>query len=107
MSDAGQERALGRVEGKLDHIIRDQEQARSDRKQQYERQEKTERLLEEMSRQMKGMNHRLEKVEEPVADFNRWRERGVGAIMLVSFAAASLGGLLATFGKKIWAVIVG
>lgn len=29
---------------------------------------------------MKGMNHRLEKVEEPVADFNRWRERGVGAI---------------------------
>jgi len=80
MTDEGQERALGRVEGKFDHIIRDQEQAGSDRKQQYERQEKTERLLEEMSRQMKGMNHRLEKVEEPVADFNRWRERGVGAI---------------------------
>jgi hypothetical protein len=107
MPDAGQERALGRVEGKLDHIIKDQEQARSDRKQQYERQEKTERLLEEVSRQMKGMNLRLEKVEEPVADFNRWRERGVGAIMLVSFVAASLGGLLVTFGKKIWAAIVG
>ncbi|MFS2325099.1 hypothetical protein U2P60_06740 [Brucella sp. H1_1004] len=45
MTDAGQERALGRVEGKLDHIIRDQKQARSDRKQQYERQEKTGRLL--------------------------------------------------------------
>jgi hypothetical protein len=41
------------------------------------------------------------------ADFNRWRERGVGAIMLVSFAAASLGGLFATFGKKIWALMTG
>lgn len=107
MTDAGQERAIGRVEGKLDHLIKDQEQARSDRKQQYERQEKSERLLEEMGRQMQVIDARLQKVEEPVADFNRWRERGVGAIMLVSFAAASLGGLLATFGKKIWALMTG
>ncbi len=50
---------------------------------------------------------RLEKVEEPVAEFSRWRERGVGAIMLISFVAASIGGLLVAFGKKVWALWAG
>ncbi|MCL7999428.1 hypothetical protein M8994_14355 [Brucella sp. 21LCYQ03] len=107
MTDAGQERAIGRVEGKLDHLIKDQQQARSDRKQQYERQEKSKRILEKMERKIDSLDTRLEKVEEPVAEFNCWRERGVGAIMSVSFTAASLGGLLATFGKKIWTLIIG
>lgn len=56
---------------------------------------------------MDGIDKRLEKVEEPVAEFSRWRERGVGAVMLISFAAASFGGLLATFGKKVWALVTG
>jgi chromosome segregation ATPase len=54
-----------------------------------------------------SVDDRLESVEGPVAEFNKWRERGVGAVMLISFVAASVGGLLVTFGKKIWAVIVG
>lgn len=107
MTEAGQERAIGRIEGKLDLIISDQEKARQDRKQQYERQEKTERLLEALQRNYESVDYRLEKVEEPVADFNRWRERGVGAIMLVSFFAATFGALLASFWKKIVALITG
>ncbi|TPF76749.1 hypothetical protein FHY56_04465 [Brucella gallinifaecis] len=107
MTEAGQDRAIGRVEGKLDQIIKDMDRARDDRKQQYERQEKTERILEKMERKIDSLDSRLENVEEPVADFNRWRERGVGAVMLISFAAASFGGLLATFGKKIWALMTG
>ena len=54
-----------------------------------------------------SVDDRLESVEGPVAEFNKWRERGVGAVMLISFVAASLGGLLVAFGKKIWAVTVG
>jgi hypothetical protein len=107
MTEAGQERAIGRIEGKLDLIISDQEKARQDRKQQYERQEKTERLLEALQRNYESVDSRLEKVEEPVADFNRWRERGVGAIMLVSFFAATLGAVLASFWKKFLALITG
>ena len=107
MTEAGQERAIGRIEGKLDLIISDQEKARQDRKQQYERQEKTERLLEALQRNYESVDSRLEKVEEPVADFNRWRERGVGAIMLVSFSAATFGAILASFWKKILALITG
>ncbi len=48
MSEAGQERAIGRIEGKLDLIISDQEKARQDRKQQYDKQEKTDRTLDEV-----------------------------------------------------------
>lgn len=107
MTEAGQDRAIGRVEGKLDQIIKDMDRARDDRKQQYDKQEKTDRTLDEVMRQLRSVDSRLSNVEEPVADFNRWRERGVGAIMLISFAAASFGGLIATFGKKIWALITG
>ena len=107
MTEAGQDRAIGRVEGKLDQIIKDMDRARDDRKQQYDKQEKTDRTLDEVMRQLRSVDSRLSNVEEPVADFNRWRERGVGAVMLISFAAASFGGLLATFGKKIWALVSG
>lgn len=107
MTDASQDRAIGRIEGKLDLIIADQEKARQDRRQQYERLEKLERLTEATDRKADSIDKRLEKVEEPVAEFSRWRERGVGAIMLISFAAASFGGLLATFGKKLWAMLTG
>lgn len=107
MTDASQDRAIGRIEGKLDLIIADQDKARQDRRQQYERLEKVERLTEATDRKVESIDKRLEKVEEPVAEFSRWRERGVGAIMLISFAAASFGGLLATFGKKLWALLTG
>lgn len=107
MTEAGQERAIGRIEGKLDLIISDQEKARQDRKQQYEKQEKTDRALDDVKRLIGSIDTRLEKVEEPVADFNRWRERGVGAIMLVSFTAATFGAVLATFWKKAIALITG
>lgn len=105
--EAGQERAIGRIEGKLDLIISDQEKARQDRKQQYERQEKTDRSLDEVKRTVDSIDMRLQKVEEPVADFNRWRERGVGAVMLVSFFAATFGAVIATFWKKLVVIVTG
>lgn len=107
MTEPGQERAIGRIEGKLDLIISDQEKARQDRKQQYEKQEKTDRALDDVKRMIESIDTRLGKVEEPVADFNRWRERGVGAIMLVSFFAATFGAVLASFWKKLVALILG
>lgn len=85
----------------------DLEKAGESRKHTYARMEALERQIIEQGRLLKAMNNRLEAVEEPVADFNRWRERGVGAVMLISFAAASIGGAFATFGRKLWAVIAG
>ncbi|MBO1027564.1 hypothetical protein IPU75_23000 [Ochrobactrum sp. SD129] len=61
---------------KLDQIIKDTDRARDDRKQQYDKQEKSDRNLDEVMRKLQNVDKRIEKVEEQVADFNRWRERG-------------------------------
>lgn len=71
MTEAGQDRAIGRVEGKLDQIIKDMDRARDDRKQQYEKKEKTDRTLDEVMRQLQTVDSRLGNIEEPVAYFNR------------------------------------
>jgi hypothetical protein len=65
------------------------------------------RKLKATDRKVESIDDRLEKVEEPVAEFSKWRERGVGAVMLISFVAASVGGLFVAFGKKIWSAVVG
>ena len=101
------DRAIGRIEAKVDRLVDDQDQARLDRRETYKRLDGFERSQEKTAAALQAIDDRLAAVEAPVADFNRWRERGVGAVMLVSFVAASLGGLLVTFGRKIWSVIVG
>jgi hypothetical protein len=107
MTEASQDRAIGRIEGKLDLIIAHQDKASDARKAQYEKMEELGRKIEATDRKVESIDDRLEKVEEPVAEFSKWRERGVGAIMLVSFVAASVGGLFVAFGKKIWSAVVG
>lgn len=107
MNNASQERAIGRIEGKLDLIIAEQEKVATAHKAQYEKLDQLDRKVEATEIKVDSIDRRLEKVEEPVAEFSRWRERGVGAVMLISFAAASFGGLLATFGKKLWSTITG
>ncbi|MDW6020223.1 hypothetical protein SAZ10_00440 [Mesorhizobium sp. BAC0120] len=107
MTEASQERAIGRIEGKLDLIIAEQAAAAEARKQTYEKLDTLNRKVDATDTKVQSIDQRLEKVEEPVAEFSRWRERGIGAIMLVSFVAASIGGLLVAFGKKIWVAIMG
>jgi hypothetical protein len=107
MTVANQERAIGRIEGKLDLIIAEQEKAAAARKAQYEKLDALDRKVEATEIKVASVDKRLESVEEPVAEFSRWRERGVGALMLVSFAAATVGGLAATFGKKVWVALTG
>lgn len=105
--DIGDQRAIGRLEGKLDHIIADQDRARTERKNQYERQEVTDRHIEIIGQKLDALDARLKKVEESASEISKWRERGVGAMMLISIVAASIGGAFATFGRKLWAFIAG
>lgn len=106
MTNASQERSIGRIEGKIDMILAAQEKADVARKAQYEKLDALDRKVDTTEAKVDGIDKRLEKVEEPVAEFSRWRERGVGAMMLVSFAAATVGAAFATFGKKLWSLIV-
>lgn len=105
--DSNVERSIGRIEGKLDIILAEQEKASEVRKVQYEKLDQLDRKVEVTESKVRSIDKRLEKVEGPVAEFSQWRERGIGALMLVSFVAASFGGLFVTYIKKIWGAIAG
>jgi hypothetical protein len=104
MTEESQDRAIGRIEGKLDLIIAEQERAAAGRKQQYEKHEQLDRKVEAAYTKLSSVDARLQNVEGPVAEFSKWRERGIGAVMLVSFAAASVGGLIVTLWGKLVAL---
>lgn len=101
------ERDLGRIEGKLDAIVRDIEEGSDSRRRIHEKLEAMAGDVRDMKRDIKEVDERLETIEPTVAEISKWRERGIGAVMLISFAAAALGGLVATYGRKIWAAISG
>lgn len=107
MSDSSIEILLGELKGKVDLMLYDQERAAQSRKENYAKLEAMDRKIDAADAKIVVLDERMQAVEEPVAEFSKWRERGVGAVMLISLAAASIGGLVATFGKKVWAIIVG
>jgi len=88
------ERTLGRIEAQLALLLEEQKRERQEleaikREQAFARKQREEQAK------------RLEAVEKNTADFNKWKERGVGALMLISIAAALIGGGLAASWHKI------
>lgn len=105
--EASQDRALGRLEGKIDMMLAAQEKADVARKAQYDKLDALDRKVEATEAKVESIDRRLESVEEPVAEFSRWRERGVGALMLITFISASVGATAAAFWKKAVAIFTG
>jgi hypothetical protein len=93
-------RAIGRLEGKMDLMLAEQGRAAESRKQTYEKLETMGKAVDATNAKVEGVEKRLKAVEEPVADFNKWRERAIGAVMLISVASAIIGGgFVAAWGK--------
>lgn len=105
--DGDQDRAIGRIEGKVDLIIAEQERAALARKVQYEKLDALDRKVDKTDNKVASIDNRLQTVEAPVAEFNRWRERAIGAIMLISFVSAFSCALIVALWKKIWTVFGG
>lgn len=94
------ERAIGRLEGKMDLMLAEQRAAAESRKQTYEKLETLDKKIEATNAKVELVESRLLGVEKPVAEFSKWRERVIGAVMLVSVASALIGGgLVAAWGK--------
>lgn len=98
------DRAIGRIEGKLDQLIEEQRRAMQKRSEMYKQLESLRKNQDEMTRQIKDVDRRLGYVEEPVTEFNRWRERAIGAAMLISLTAAMIGGTVAAYWAKLVAM---
>jgi hypothetical protein len=92
MSEQSTDRSLGRLEGQMSAILSSQAKI-------------IEQLdaLSKTPAEIANMQKRLEKIEPIAEDFGRWRERGVGAIMLLSFIAATFGAVLTAAWHKITA----
>ncbi|WP_295966153.1 hypothetical protein [uncultured Bartonella sp.] len=112
MTDKQQQQTIGEIKGKLDLLIEDMKVDSQKRDEQDDRLARIERSQDELGRRIEhsqddlskridGVLKRIESVEKPVAEFNRWRERAIGALMLVSLVAALIGGAIAAYWHKI------
>ena len=97
MSEESQERAIGRIEGKLDMILADQEKARLDRKHQYEKSEAIERRLDATDQKLAAVSSRMDDAAPVISEIRRWRERLIGMQMLIVFMAGSAGAAAVMF----------
>lgn len=101
------DRAIGRIEGKLDILLEEQASAAEKHDELYEKIDRIQRQQDHTDQKVAMVDQRLEKIEKPVAEFTRWRERFIGAAMLVSFIAAVVGGSAVLFWQRIVAAIKG
>jgi hypothetical protein len=100
-------RAIGRLEGKMDLMLAEQKAAAESRKQTYEKLDTLDKKVEAANVKVTQVEARLAAVEEPVAEFSKWRERAIGAVMLVSIASALVGGGIVAGWAKITAFFSG
>jgi ABC-type enterochelin transport system substrate-binding protein len=105
MTEASQDRALGRLESKVDLILVDNERAAHSRKEQYEKLEQITRKADSTDRKIDSIDSRLKAVEEPVADFEKWRERAIGALMLVALVSSLIGAITPWIWRKLVALL--
>ncbi|GAI24669.1 unnamed protein product [marine sediment metagenome] len=105
MTEASQERALGRLESKVDLILVDNERAVHSRKEQYEKLEQITRKADLTDQKLDIIDKRLKAVEEPVAEFSKWRQRFTGMGLLIALVAGSFGALVVTLWSKLTALI--
>jgi len=101
MTESNVERAIGRLEGKLDLIIEDQNRARVDRKDQYEKLEDLERMQGASDQKLAELAARMGKVEPVISEINNWRQRGIGVVMFIGLMSASFGAAITLAWKKI------
>lgn len=88
------DRAIGRIEGKLDRLLSDKDYEKKKWAELYKRISSYECKVDSTVR-------RLEKIEKPIAELNKWRERMLGAAMLISVSAALIGGAVASYWNKL------
>ena len=98
MNEASTERAIGRLEGKLDSLMRAVEEQKIESSAGRGR---IYRELEAIRSEASVSNDKIERLEEQmstaapeIADIKRWKERFIGMRMLIVFMSAASGGVL-------------
>lgn len=91
----------------MNRVLNELSDAKQSRERLAVRLEKVEDKVDTTETVVKTVAKDLETIKPTVTDINKWRERAVGAVMIISFAAASVGSIVTAFGKKLWALLSG
>jgi 2-phosphoglycerate kinase len=92
-------RAIGKLEGKIDMMLAEQQNAAQSRKQTYEKLEVIDKKVDASEAKIDSIDERLEKVEAEAAEISKWRERFKGMQILVIIVAGAAGTGLAALWK--------
>jgi len=95
------QRSLGRIEAQNSQILEEQKRYRQENKEVKRQLESVKHRQEAAEKERASMAAQLETVKKNTDEFNKWKERGVGALMLISTMAALVGGSLAASWQKI------
>jgi len=101
------DRAIGSIEGTLKLLLDNQSRAEVSRKQLYEEFKALRTEITNSGHRIETLEKRMDAVEKPVAELNKWRERSIGSLLSLSALAALIGGTLATSWQKILDVMRG
>lgn len=98
MTDTNAERAIGRLEGKLDAladaVANQTEKSEQGMARMYREIESLREEATESRRNISGMKEELAGHGPTIAEIKKWKERLIGMQMLSAFVAASFGGIL-------------
>lgn len=95
MTDGNSERAIGRLEGKLDTLLltveKNTEKSEQGRSRIYQELEQARADQAETKNEVKALKAQLAEVAPVIAEIKRWRERFIGMQMLIAVMAAAVG----------------
>lgn len=98
MVETSHDRAIGRLEGKLDALIEtvkaQGEKSDQGRAKLYERVEGVERATHNLDGRVQTIEGTVKKMNPLVEEFGRLKQRGLGMLMLLGIVWMLLGGLL-------------
>lgn len=110
------ERAIGRLEGKLDGIVTrietlngtlvdDRARAAQSRAAMNERIEGTETGIDEVARRVEKIEAAVSEIQPLTEEVRAWKQRGIGAAGVLTALGAIFGGTLVTFRDKLMAAV--
>ena len=107
MNDASTERAIGRLEGKLDSLMRAVDEYKSEsaagRGRIYSELEAIRVSSAVTNDKVENLEEQMTVVAPEIAEIKRWKERFIGMRMLIAFIWLSAGGLIVAGWK--WIVL--
>lgn len=87
-------RAIGKLEGSLEALIRQGEDAQESRKKLYESAERTRAEVSDLIKRLDTVETTVKGMDPLVQEFGRLKQRGLGVLMVLSLVWLMLGGLV-------------